>query len=133
MPCSLRSALGTMCAMLFSTRSADRDDVDVETERERRGAGAPGAAAPPTRQVEEVGVRLEAPRIARVVDGHRAAEQRRGDVTDQRQVGVDRLEPFRVAEAHLLAGRGQVQIARREAVEADAAAERDVAAAEPRA
>ena len=102
-----------MCAMLFSTRSAEGASIwtsNVSGSVGVEAAPMPGAAG--TGQAQEIRVGLEALRIQRVVDGHRSPQQQRGHGAGQRQIRVDdRLETLRIADAHLLAGRRQVDIA----------------------
>ncbi len=91
----------------------------------------PSASRGRSREVEEVRTGLDALRPHAVLQDDRAVQQERARRSLQGEVGVDdRAEAVGVADRHAFAGRREADRSKREAVEADAAAERDVAAAE---
>ena len=133
MPCSLKSALATMLATLFWMRR-----LDAATMPTSNRTGSVAAAAPDPSVVDDTPARLkrsglvsmrldQTPSCTTTVPLSTSAFI----VPCSAEIGVDdRAEPFGIANRHALAGRREAQVAEREAVEADAAAEGDVAAAQ---
>ncbi len=136
-----------------SDRSALRDDprlivvdaqrrrrrhADVEADVRRRG-GRPGPrppaapASPPAKPLNRPPEVSNAARPAGALDRHVAGHDRRRRRSLQREAGVDqRAHAFRIAQAHVLAGGGDVELAQLILRQADAAAEADRPAAKLR-
>ena len=112
------------------------DDAEIELQRnDRRGRDASSGRRPtrlaPCCRVEDAARGIERLGPHRVLDRDGAPQRRRFHAAAQKQVGVDdRPDAFRIAQPHLLAARGDVEIVDEVTLEPDASTKPHVAFAE---